>query len=1061
MSAIQIIEWLRSKELLREETSQEFYSRVFDRIEEIVTDNTTVAFMKASLANHEMAPSVQAFYHYYTENVMPGRPDFDTTCKVWIDWGGKQLCGPRTEWNFDGWVQAKAVPFDHYYKGRMCSRTAILYANVHAPEFDGTLEWLKGLATDQEDFNFALRFIPDVSQRKALFLNGFGVELDVKNTEYKVLDDRKVADEFVEDASFVSQHAETAEILYEKVPTIQKLTKDQIADIAVKAVTFASQSENRWNSLVRLSENFPKYAHLLLNTKANFDLHKTSISIMQTTTGEEQMMLLNGQTVDVDDLNVFKLLRMIREDTKTISQLKELGFSSSEAIDLLSSPLENASGTGWGESFNIHCEEVIWLNDLEKDHRYAQFPAGIDSILEPGHQNQFKYIRKNVFNVLFVVDFTDPTVIPEIFRLYQFLNQLVPFRFGILPFVPTTELEEHVQTHGTIAKALTYVYRNNPNSMQKFLFQLNEETKSDRVDENAVRKTFKSVIGKDVDLIPEDNLIQKLKKFALQFGVDENSAVFFNGKFSPFSRDWTKELVHVYFKMMSFLTEEVAMGKLTDNDSVYEYFLSLPHVYQTRNPFIFGRSAYDVIPINFMDLIDYQKALLQVKWLNFGSPENHDPIVSLILITNLSSDEGEVMALNSLKLNHPKVRLAFLDNGSGSVAGETLSAKVHSLDTDYFAMYDIRSKNLASFVNQIPSVTSSSTTIVINGRVIGPVSGFTTEDFQTLIDFELQKRISNIANMIKAKYMDLEQNATSDLILKCSGVLSAALTPSLAAPKKRRYNANRFLMWDDSPVTFSVGDFQSANVQLVAVVQPITSTGQKVLSLLDSLKNLPSVAVKVVALATLTDSEKPPLNRFYRFQFGTEPQFKNDGTLKPPKISFARMPDSALLTLGLDVPNAWLVRPKKSIHDLDNIKLSLVPEGHDVDAEFSLQSLLVQGHASDTKTHGPPRGLQFILGTDSNPAIVDTITMANLGYLQLKGGPGVWNFKIRPGRSDQVYTLKQVDQLSTSDLVVVDSFEGRTIYPMVSKKAGMETEDVLLAEGEDANPSLWNQIKTS
>jgi hypothetical protein len=32
---------------------------------------------------------------------------------------------------------------------------------------------------------------------------------------------------------------------------------------------------------------------------------------------------------------------------------------------------------------------------------------------------------------------------------------------------------------------------------------------------------------------------------------------------------------------------------------------------------------------------------------------------------------------------------------------------------------------------------------------------------------------------------------------------------------------------------------------------------------------------------------------------------------------------------------------------------------------------------------------------------------------------------------------------------------------MVSKKTGMENEDVLLAEGEDANPSLWNQIKTS
>ena len=36
------------------------------------------------------------------------------------------------------------------------------------------------------------------------------------------------------------------------------------------------------------------------------------------------------------------------------------------------------------------------------------------------------------------------------------------------------------------------------------------------------------------------------------------------------------------------------------------------------------------------------------------------------------------------------------------------------------------------------------------------------------------------------------------------------------------------------------------------------------------------------------------------------------------------------------------------------------------------------GHCFDATTMQPPRGLQFILGTPSHPAIVDTITMANL-----------------------------------------------------------------------------------
>ncbi len=41
-------------------------------------------------------------------------------------------------------------------------------------------------------------------------------------------------------------------------------------------------------------------------------------------------------------------------------------------------------------------------------------------------------------------------------------------------------------------------------------------------------------------------------------------------------------------------------------------------------------------------------------------------------------------------------------------------------------------------------------------------------------------------------------------------------------------------------------------------------------------------------------------------------------------------------------------------------------------------SVLCAGHCYDSQTGQPPRGLQFILGTNSTPAIVDTIVMANL-----------------------------------------------------------------------------------
>lgn len=49
-----------------------------------------------------------------------------------------------------------------------------------------------------------------------------------------------------------------------------------------------------------------------------------------------------------------------------------------------------------------------------------------------------------------------------------------------------------------------------------------------------------------------------------------------------------------------------------------------------------------------------------------------------------------------------------------------------------------------------------------------------------------------------------------------------------------------------------------------------------------------------------------------------------------------------------------------------------------VAAEYELEHLLLEGHCFDVGSGQPPRGLQFTLGTASEPVMVDTIVMANL-----------------------------------------------------------------------------------
>lgn len=55
-------------------------------------------------------------------------------------------------------------------------------------------------------------------------------------------------------------------------------------------------------------------------------------------------------------------------------------------------------------------------------------------------------------------------------------------------------------------------------------------------------------------------------------------------------------------------------------------------------------------------------------------------------------------------------------------------------------------------------------------------------------------------------------------------------------------------------------------------------------------------------------------------------------------------------------------------------------------------------------------GLEYVLGTSSQPDLFDTIVMANLGYFQLKASPGAWSLRLRQGRSNEIYEIKRQDK---------------------------------------------------
>ncbi|KIJ36947.1 glycosyltransferase family 24 protein [Sphaerobolus stellatus SS14] len=203
-----------------------------------------------------------------------------------------------------------------------------------------------------------------------------------------------------------------------------------------------------------------------------------------------------------------------------------------------------------------------------------------------------------------------------------------------------------------------------------------------------------------------------------------------------------------------------------------------------------------------------------------------------------------------------------------------------------------------------------------------------------------------------------------------------------------------------------------------------------------------------------------PLKQFYRLNLPHRLKFDKKGSEIIPTAEFRNLPPDPIYTLGMDVPQAWLVRPHVSHHDLDNIHLASftgLDKIEGVEAIFDLDYIVVEGHARDPLTGLPPRGLQLQLSTSNSTPIADTQVVANLGYIQFKVKPGVFQLGIREGYGRDVFEMESVGNegwnsppvTKAGTEITVTSLEGLTLYPRFKRKPGMETADVLIAPVKD------------
>ena len=361
--------------------------------------------------------------------------------------------------------------------------------------------------------------------------------------------------------------------------------------------------------------------------------------------------------------------------------------------------------------------------------------------------------------------------------------------------------------------------------------------------------------------------------------------------------------------------------------------------------------------------------------------------------------------------------------------------------------------------------------VLHNGRLLGPFprgSSFTSHEFEILLQYERQKRLAPAQTVVTDLGFQNRVNSPFAAAVVSSLIALSTISdiPEGIFESASSLRIDTFSQWETNHTVISTGDVETASIHLVASIDPISELAQRWIPMLKVLSNLNGVHLKLF-LNPRERTQELPIKRFYRHVLDAKPSFHDDGTLRDLQASFAGLPNEALLNLGLDVPPAWLVAPKESIHDLDNIKLSTLKENANIDAVYELEHILIEGHSRDVTIGSPPRGVQLLLGTEKDPHFADTLIMANLGYFQFKANPGYWKIQLQPGRSEQIFKIESAGQKGyspqagdESTQIALMSFQGKTLYPRLSRKQGQESEDVL-EEGVKAGSPMDFATKAS
>ncbi|OCL08657.1 glycosyltransferase family 24 protein [Glonium stellatum] len=1073
-------------------TDQQLYTKFLELLQNDghITDPETLSSFQFALSIHSAAPRIEAHYQFYNTSVEPSLQAVQgTDCEAWVALNDKQFCSPHLDVEHGAIKDSRAnpLPFDRILGNGLNALPSILYADITSPIFSKFHRLVSRTAKEGQS-SYRVRYKPSLASPKLrLVVNGYGVELALKRTDYIVIDDRPAE----QSGDKNMQKPLQAGLQDEEVADLKPLSASELSTLGINAASFVMNSDQPLDTLLKLSRDFPKHSSAI-------STHNASTEFLEEHRGNREQLLpagynviwINGVQVTARDVDAFSLLEHLRRERTLINGIRELGFSGVDAINILSNPaITEAQTDDEPQRYDFRDETeggnvIMWLNDIAKDKRYDDWPTSLAALLQRTYPGQLPSVRRDIHNSIVPTDFSSPKDVTIIIDTLQSLvKRKIPVRWGLVP---------QTTTPGAAAQAKVVYHLLDYYGLAAVIKYLQASTTSNKLS-NPDKGIFDSIIKhykirKDhsplqlQELLQLEDLEQQLtnaKKYLTRLAAEEPDApIFINGVPVARNDDWLQSLSTRVGLDLRSIQQGVFEDIFNEDSWLPSFFLFQASL--KRNPLVIPGNEKNITLLDIRKIhATHLTIFSQLPYLAAEGTANKGEWAYLIVVGDFDSLSGARLLANAIEFRktHQGVELAFIHNPSHvsekSATAERLfklTQKGHPLNAnDLEAIVAQRelpgdSNHSASYWDTMQALVKSlglergQEGLILNGRLVGPIYDhrpFDKDDFEFLLAYENKKRIQPAVKAIEA--LQLSEKINSPLTAaKISSLIATSTVSDVpdgifeSASTVRMEVYNR---WNSSHTAIITGDIDAAIIQIVAAVDPASEVAQRWVPILKALSELGGVHMRLF-LNPRDRLEELPVKRFYRYILESKPTFGEDGSVRELQARFTGIPAEALLTMGMDVPPSWLVAPEECIHDLDNIKLSPLNGQGEINAVYELENILIEGHSRDITNGVPPRGAELVLGTAKQPHFADTIIMANLGYFQFKANPGFFKIELKGGRSQEIFNIDSTGTTGygprvgddTTEIALM-SFQGTTLFPRLSRKPGKEEADVLEAPG--------------